>query len=203
MDVCELIDLTAINRLDEYVKLLAKWRKVTNLIAEDSFTAIWERHILDAVYLQRQRPMAKSWLDFGSGAGLPAAIIAILIADVPESQVHCVEVDRRKCSFLREVASKLAIPLKVHNALAENFDNSIAHPFDVVTARAFSSIERILKVAHPFLREGTVAILPRGRHARDEVARLDDDIYRIDVTANPCPGDGVFVRLELRAPHSL
>jgi 16S rRNA (guanine527-N7)-methyltransferase len=202
-EVREKVGRVALDRLNKYVTLLGNWRKVTNLISNESYADIWERHILDAVHLQRQQPLAKSWLDIGSGAGLPGAIIAILLADVPNVQIHCVEIDRRKCSFLREVAAQLAIPMKVHNALAEDISASKAQNVEIVTARAFSSINRILKVAHPFLSNGAIVVMPRGRQTGDEVAQLDRDRYRVNVSPNPSPGDGVFVQIELRASHSL
>lgn len=198
----ESVGRDVLDRLEKYVTLLGKWRKITNLIADESFVNIWDRHILDAFHLQRQQAVAKCWLDLGSGAGLPGAVLAILLSDVADAQCHCVEIDRRKCSFLREVATQLAVPMKVHNALVENLGASDMQKIDVVTARAFSSIERILKIADPFLSAGAVAILPRGRQGHDEVARLNHDRYRVSSSPNPCLGDGVFVRIELRASQS-
>ena len=193
-----LVDPRAYARLEKYVQLLGRWRKITNLIADESFEHIWERHILDAVHLQRQRPAARSWLDIGSGAGLPGVVIASIIANYPGVRVHCVEIDRRKCAFLREVASQLALPLKVHNSLAEQMTRSMDAEIDVVTARAFSTIERILLLAKTQMQNGAIALLPRGRSADEEVARLDRALYSVSVTPNPTPGGGVFVQIELR-----
>jgi 16S rRNA (guanine527-N7)-methyltransferase len=193
-----LITKDAFERLEGYVRLLEKWRRITNLISDQSFVDVWDRHILDAIYLQRQRSAALSWLDIGSGAGLPGVVLASILADRPTARVHCVEIDRRKCSFLREVASKLALPLKVHNALAEHMSTVIDDGVEVVTARAFSSLDRILRLAEPQMRKGAVAVLPRGRSAQDEVARLDRALYNCETVPNPSPGDGVFVQIELR-----
>ena len=38
-------------RLAVYVDLLARWRKVTNLISEASFAEVWTRHIADSAQL--------------------------------------------------------------------------------------------------------------------------------------------------------
>jgi len=193
-----LIEISTGERLKKYVQLLDKWRKVTNLISDESFRQIWGRHILDAVHLQRQRPEARTWLDIGSGAGLPGAVIAILLAECANARVHCVEIDRRKCAFLREVASQLVLPLKVHNIQAEQMSSMIGAKVDVVTARAFASLDRILRLAEPQMKEGAVTVLPRGHSAHAEVARLDGALYSFAVTPNPTPGDGVFVQIELR-----
>jgi len=185
-------------RLEKYVQLLGRWRRITNLISDESFGDVWDRHILDAVHLQRHRLAASSWLDIGSGAGLPGVVLASILADRSGARVHCVEIDRRKCAFLREVASKIDLPLKVHNTLAEHLSSSLDSDVDVVTARAFSSLERILQLAEPQMRKGAVAVLPRGRTGNEEVARLNPALYSWTVTPNPSPGDGVFVRIELR-----
>ena len=197
-DIRALLEPPAVERLHNYVQLLGKWRRVTNLIAEESFAEVWERHILDAVHLQRQMPAACLWLDIGSGAGLPAIVIASILAETPRARVHCVEIDRRKCAFLRECASQLNVPLKVHNALAEQVTPTLDFPVEVITARAFSSLSRILALAEPQMRNGAVAMLPRGRSAQEEVARLDPALYSVGVKPNPTPGDGVFVQIKLR-----
>lgn len=202
-DVKALIDPPAHERLQRYVQLLDKWRRITNLISDDSFSDIWKRHILDAIHLQHQRPTARRWLDIGSGAGLPGVVIATLLTNDAGARVHCVEIDRRKCAFLREVASQLSLPLKVHNTLAEDMAQSVGVDVDVVTARAFSSLDRILRLTEPQLNNGAVAVLPRGRNAYDEVARLDPALYSFSVVPNPTPGDGVFVQIELRDPRAL
>lgn len=202
-EITTFVEASALGRLEKYVLLLNKWRKITNLISDESFEHIWNRHILDAIHLQRQRPQARAWLDIGSGAGLPGVIIASLLADVEGACIICVEIDRRKCAFLREVASQLKLPLKVQNILAEQIASLPDFDIDVVTARAFSSLERIVKLAEPQLRKGAIALLPRGRSAHDEVARIDRALYRCTVTPNPTPGDGVFVQIELRESRIL
>ena len=200
-EVREKVGLAAFERLNEFVILLGKWRKITNLIADDSFSAIWERHILDGVLLQQCEPQALSWLDIGSGAGLPAAVIASLVAEKGGARIHCLEIDRRKCSFLREVARQLSLPMKIHNTLAEDINYADIPYIEAVTARAFSSIERIINIADPFLSLGAIAILPRGRQSPDEVAALDRERYSILVKPNSASGDGVFVRIQQRAPN--
>lgn len=194
-------DKAARDRIIKYIALLGKWRRVTNLISDSSFDEIWTRHIFDAIQLHRQMPKAKRWLDIGSGAGLPSVIIASILADDSDAQVHCVEIDRRKCAFLREVASQLLIPLKVHNTFAEDIDLSRLPNIEVVTAQAFSSVQHILKLAEPFMSRRAVVIMPRGPSAYDEVAQIVNKGYIIHVRPNAPPGGGAFVRVELRDSH--
>ena len=91
-------------RLDTYVDLLARWRKATNLISESAFSQVWARHIADSAQLLAFAPLARRWVDLGSGAGFPGMVIAIQLAEIEGAEVHCIESDQRKCAFLRAVA---------------------------------------------------------------------------------------------------
>ena len=69
-------------RLDLYVELLGRWRRVTNLIGETTFASVWTRHIADSAQLPALAPQANRWVDLGSGAGFPGLVIAIQLAEV-------------------------------------------------------------------------------------------------------------------------
>lgn len=168
-----------LNRLQTYVHLLDRWRKITNLISERSFADVWSRHVEDSICIQRACPSAKRWLDIGSGAGFPGIVIAILLAEHGDGQVHCVESDGRKCAFLRTVASELGISAKVHNIRAEYISCSETGRIDAVTARGFSSIEEILDLAQDYLALGASAILPRGKSSGLAVETLGTNRYRV------------------------
>lgn len=97
------------DRLTVYVDLLKKWNSRINLVAKSTEDQIWERHIGDSLQIW---PIAGSriptstdginWVDFGSGGGLPGAVLAILSLEVaPFLQFHLIESDQRKAAFLR------------------------------------------------------------------------------------------------------
>src|SRR5208283_5710867 len=96
--------------------MLARWRKVTNLISATSFDDVWLRHIADSAQLLDLAPHAKRWVDLGSGAGLPGMVLAICLAGQPGAEVHLIESDQRKCAFLREVARSTGAPARIHCA---------------------------------------------------------------------------------------
>ena len=90
------------------------------------------------------------------------------------------------------------IPVKVHNILAENLSLSLTDTVDVVTARGFASITRILSLCDPYLATGAVAILPRGKAARTEAEELDARRYMIEIDDNPLHRYGALVRISER-----
>ena len=159
-------------RLAVYVDLLARWRKVTNLISEASFAEVWTRHIADSAQLRALAPAAKTWVDLGSGAGFPGLVIAILIADIAGARVHCIDSDRRKCAFLREVARETGAPAEIHAERVEQIDPESLLPVDAVVARAFAPLPRLIELANVWIMHGAVGVFPRGRSAEAQLEAL-------------------------------
>ena len=191
---------TIVERLRSYVALLDKWRRITNLISDRSFDEVWTRHIEDSILIAKSCPTARRWLDIGSGAGFPGVVLAALLAEHQDTQVHCVESDNRKCAFLRTVADELRIPIKVHNVRAETITSRQTGPIDALTARAFSTIDHILVLGEDFLSKGAVAVLPRGKTSAGEVESLDAKRYAIAVNSGPGGGTILTIRERVKRP---
>jgi len=160
-------------RLDLYYALLARWRKITNLISESTFSDVWTRHFADCQQLRALAPSALRWLDLGSGAGFPGMVIAIALADTHGAEIHCVESDQRKCAFLRAVASATGAPARIHATRIEAIEIEDIPNIEAVTARALAPLPRLIDYASPWLHRGAVGIFPRGRTAEAQVETLD------------------------------
>src|SRR3954469_14709601 len=78
-------------RLDRYVELLIQWQAKTNLVAPSTLPTLWTRHISDSLQLLKFAPLAKAWLDFGSGGGFPGVVLACAMAEVEGGHVTLVE----------------------------------------------------------------------------------------------------------------
>ena len=89
--------------LDEFSSLLLKWNQKINLVSKKiTPEELWERHILDSAQLLKYIGInAKRIVDFGSGAGFPALILAIL----SDYQITVIESDQRKCAFMQEAVA--------------------------------------------------------------------------------------------------
>jgi 16S rRNA (guanine527-N7)-methyltransferase len=161
-------------RLDIYVDLLARWRKITNLISETTFHEVWTRHIADSAQLLKLAPHARRWVDMGSGAGFPGMVIAIQLADTSGAQVHCIESDQRKCAFLREVARATGAPARIHAARIESIDPEALGPVDAVASRALAPLPRLIEFANVWLSRGAVGIFPRGRSAAEQIEAISN-----------------------------
>jgi 16S rRNA (guanine527-N7)-methyltransferase len=152
-----------IANLQEYAKTLLKWNQTINLIGESTVEEIWTRHILDSVQLYDLiKKDAKILTDFGSGAGLPGAILAIV--GVPE--VHLIESDKRKASFLRDIAHLASGRLKVHSKRAEKLEPWAS---DIITARAFADLDLLLEYSYPFMQKNCFMLLLKGSKLEEEI----------------------------------
>ena len=153
-------------RLEGFISLLARENERQNLVSSASLEHVWSRHILDSAQLLRFAPaQAENWLDLGTGAGFPGLIIALL----HRSKVTLVESRRLRTEFLRRAADVLQVADKVE-ILCSRLESIPPRPFDVISARAFAPLDRLLGLALPFSTPGTIWLLPKGRGAKSELA---------------------------------
>lgn len=178
-------------KLDIYVALLEKWQKSINLVSSKTIAEIWERHILDSAQLLAYLPKEPvKILDLGSGAGLPAVILAIL----SDHHVEMVESDNRKCAFMQTALRETGAVGVIHNERLEKL------PFldaDIITARAFAPLDRMLDWTEGQHKEGQIFWLLKGRAVNEELTNLPVsqrvETEQFDSLAS---GDGVILRLE-------
>ena len=162
------------DRLALYVDMLAKWRRITNLVSEATFTDVWRRHIADSAQLLDLAPQAKKWVDLGSGAGFPGMVLAIQLAETTGAEVHLIESDQRKCAFLREVARATSASARIHAARIETIAPETLTPVDAVTARALAPLPILLGYAKTWMMEGAIGIFPRGRTVEAQLRATPD-----------------------------
>ena len=155
-----------------FYETLIKWQKSINLISKSSIENIWVRHILDSAQLYRYtKKINGNILDFGSGAGFPGLILAMM----GNKNIHLVESDQKKCTFLREVAMLSETDVTIHNNRIENLKY-----FDVelITARALAPLNKLINYAEAFSKKSVAnKILPKmlflkGKSYKNEILEL-------------------------------
>ena len=150
-------------KLDAYVRLLTEESRRQNLISASTLAAAWDRHILDSAQLLRFEPArGASWLDIGSGAGLPGIVLACMSV----GPVTLVEPRRLRAEFLHRVVESLGLSAQVLCCKVERVEGQ----FDVITARAVARLGRLLKISQHLSTRKTVWALPKGRSAAEELA---------------------------------
>jgi 16S rRNA (guanine527-N7)-methyltransferase len=169
-------DDAAARRLTLFCEILARWRRVTDLVSENSFRDIWLRHVADSGQLLRLAPAARNWVDLGTGAGFPGMVIAIQLADIPGATVHCIESDKRKCAFLREVARETGAPVEIHAERIEAIDPFALLPVDAVTSRALAPLPRLMEFARVWIEKGAIGLFPRGKTTQAQIQVFSSSI---------------------------
>lgn len=134
-----------------------------NLVAPDSLADLWRRHFLDSAQLFPYVHADARVLDLGSGAGFPGLILATLGAQ----DVTLVESNQRKCAFLREASRITGAKVAIFEGRIEDF--SVTLPFDIVTARALASLENLLSMAYPLLKNDGFCLFLKGKTVADEL----------------------------------
>jgi len=150
-------------KLEAYCALLREENARQNLVSAATVEYLWERHILDSAQLLRFEPhRTASWVDVGSGAGLPGVVIACLA----QGPVTLIEPRRLRAEFLHKLCESLRLNASVVLGKAERAGGK----HDVVTARAVARLSQLLKISAHLSTRNTVWALPKGRSARSELA---------------------------------
>jgi len=175
----------------DYLALLQKWNQVYNLTAVRDPQAMLSHHLLDclAVVAPLRIQLAKlaataplRLLDVGSGAGLPGLVLAICL---PQLQVDCVDTVAKKASFIQQAALSLGLAnLRGLHARVE----SLTAAYQVVSARAFSSLPDLVTGSDKALLPGGFWMAMKGKTPQEEILALPPQVQVFHVEALHVPG---------------
>lgn len=166
--------------LESYAALLRKWNPAINLIAPNTVAEIETRHIADAKQLTEiSADTTTSWVDLGSGGGLPGLVVAI---SKPDCSVTLVESDQRKAAFLRNAVREMSLKnITILSARIEAVDRLDAAN---VSARALAPLPQLMAYVDRHLASDGVAWLMKGRNWQAEVAEARKT-WKFDLKAHP------------------
>ena len=182
-------------RLDVYVSLLQKWSRAINLLGSTETDYLWERHLSDCGQLAQMMPGGtKSWLDLGSGAGLPGLVVAIM-SEASDAGIRfdLLDSDQRKAAFLREAGRQTKTLV---NVIAARSEDAEPRSYDVISARAVAPLRRLLRLARPFTGDQTVLLLHKGRNAAAEIDDANQEWdFNIEAIPSAIDEEGVILRI--------
>ena len=165
-----------------YYETLIKWQKSINLISNSTLDSIWNRHILDSAQLYKYTQNIKgNILDFGSGAGFPGLVLAMM----GNENVNAVESDEKKCIFLKEVARLSDTKINIHNSRIEKL--KFINP-ELITARALAPLIKLIEYIENYMKQGDnlrkdlpKLLFFKGKNYKQELLELKK-IRNFDVT---------------------
>ena len=135
-----------------YFDLLCKWQEKMNLVSKKSLNDAFCRHFLDSAQLYKFCSNTKgNILDFGSGAGFPGLVLAIMGL----KKVHLVDSNNKKCIFLKETLKSTDTKACVHNCRIENL------PFmnpSFIMSRALAPTKKLLNLCINYMNKENKAL---------------------------------------------
>ena len=154
-------------KFNRYAELLLKWQKAINLVSDATLEDMAERHFLDSAQLIKYIPDKNVKLaDMGSGAGFPGLVLAMMGI----AEVHLIESDMRKATFMREVSRETKTKVIIHDDRVE--DIAIEN-IDFITARALAPLKDLLvmvdKLSTP--NHSLTSLLMKGEKTEEELLR--------------------------------
>jgi len=195
------VDAVAVDALEQYFALLARWNPKVNLTAlplnppaDETFDRLFVEAVVAASHVAppNSRAQALRWIDLGSGGGSPAIPMKIVR---PFWVLTMVEAKERKASFLREAIRALRLEdADVANVRFEEMDGNRANA-DIVTVRAVKLDNALGEVARKLLKPQ-----PDGRLAVFSSSEASVRGFECERSISLVPGSSAVLTL-LRVPR--
>jgi 16S rRNA (guanine527-N7)-methyltransferase len=185
-------------RLAYYVTMLRSEAEKQNLISASTFDTIWARHIVDGAQLINLADAERGakWLDLGSGPGLPGLVIA-LCADC---KITLVESRARRIDFLQHAVTELDLSSNV-TIKGSRLEHIETEAFDVITARAFAPLPKLLDLSRRFSTKETKWLLPKGKNAINELANLPKNCQNMFHVEHSVTSDDAKILVGIGRPN--
>lgn len=156
----------------QYRDLLHDRNQRVNLTAVRDFEGIERRLILESLRLVsiiRERAGEGRIMDLGSGGGIPGIVLAVAL---PDCEFTLLDATGKKVKFQQEVVDSLQLPnVRTVQGRAEELGHDInwRNSFDVVSARAVTSLSALMELGLPFVAMKGWLVLPKGVEIEDEL----------------------------------
>jgi 16S rRNA (guanine527-N7)-methyltransferase len=192
--------------LNTFLQELERWNRVHNLTSVEGEQASIDLHLIDSIAIL---PIMREFLpstqvqiaDLGSGGGLPAIPIAIA---QPDWSISLIEAVRKKTAFLQNVKGKLGLTnASIYSDRVEQVATQEPGKYDAVISRAFTSLDRFLDLAEPFLKPGGLVFAMKAKRADEELSTVSTARWRLlaDRVVD-IPNSTLERRLLVFAPHA-
>jgi 16S rRNA (guanine527-N7)-methyltransferase len=188
------VDLSAekLKAFQFFLEELMRWNRKMNLTSIRRPFEVVVKHFLDSLAVSPYLSQGCSLLDIGSGAGFPCIVLKI---SNPSLKVTSIDSSKKKISFQRHLIRQLGLEGVdvVHAHLPDpGIADKLAKSFDYALSRAFGSLETLLRIARPFIKDTGIIIAMKGKSGargalRDNtIARLNMRLQRVISFTLPC-----------------
>lgn len=167
-----------------FYKLLYYNNLSINLISRKECNII-DRHFINSVilayYLQQMRFC--TLLDIGSGGGFPGVVLKILF---PDALFVLNDSIRKKTDFLRNVVEELKLKnIRIENRRAESLIRDYPTTFDIITARAVTSLRELFSISKPLIKVNGIMFFYKGKNFSKEFSELQEHHHPSQIEVIP------------------
>ncbi len=177
------VDDSQIEKLLDFLALLKKWNSSFNLSGVSDIESMVSLHLLDSLAINAHLN-GETFIDFGSGGGLPGIPLAILN---PDRKFILIDSNGKKTRFLFQVKTELALGnVSVENCRIEHYQNK--QQIDMVMCRAFSTLEDAVNKLQPILSKDCSLLAMKGIYPEGEISTLPEGFEVSKATRLEIPG---------------
>lgn len=155
-------------RLCDYFEAVARWNARLHLVAPCAPAEFATRHVLESLVALPHLSKGATFVDVGSGAGLPAIPCLVAREDLSATLV---ESSQKKAVFLRETLRELGLSARARVA-AERFEKVTPPRADALTCRALERFTEVLPALVDWSSGVPVLLLFGGETLRERLERL-------------------------------
>ena len=146
-------------KINTFISLALEFNKTHNIFSRKDNQEVYQKDILDCYPIIEYLKKNKTVLDLGAGGGFPGILLSIT---KPNNKIYLIESSAKKSYFLRTITDKLSLSnttiinekMKTKNTLGK---------FDIITARAFATIKKIMELTQNNTNNKTEYVLLKGR----------------------------------------
>ena len=146
-------------KITSFIDLALEFNKTHNIFSRADRQEVFHKDILDCHPTIQYLKKEKTVLDLGSGGGFPGILLSIT---KPKNKIHLIESSAKKCYFLRSIADKLSLSNTTIINKKITTNNNLG-TFDIITARAFSSIKNIIDLTQNNTNNKSKYVLLKGK----------------------------------------
>lgn len=167
-----------LGQLDKYYHLLVEWNEKINLTRITEEKQVYLKHFYDSLSLINIVDLNRkiSLCDIGTGAGFPGLVLKIVF---PSLSITLVDSLQKRIDFLNKVIDELnLVDIKAIHIRAEDLARNNNEKYDIVTCRAVSRLNKLLKYCMPLLKESG-SFIPMKANCEDEIKEISQRKVKI------------------------
>lgn len=160
-----------LNQLEKYYELLIEWNEKMNLTAITEKEKVYLKHFYDSLTITKVINLNEidNLCDIGTGAGFPGIVLKIFFPDI---EITLIDALNKRVKFLNEVIRKLNLKkIEAKHIRAEDYAKQNIEKYDLVTARAVSSMNILLEYSAPLIKINKYFVAMMGEDNSDKAKK--------------------------------